>query len=259
MFKGIDVSTWQGDIDWEKVKNSGVDFTIIREGYGKKSPNQIDEKFKQNYEGAKSVGLPVGIYHYSYALNDQDAVSEAQFCLENITGLELDYPVCFDIEDSQLLALSNRQRTDVCSAFCQEIEKAGYYAMIYCNLNWINNYLYKEELLPRYDLWLAQWSSDNPSLTCGLWQKSDCGKIDGINGNVDLNISYKNYPEIIKSKGLNKISTDFFTYEVIKGDCLWSLAQKYLGSGLKYLKIKELNNLSTDTIYVGQTIKIPNK
>ncbi len=269
MFKGIDVSTWQGNISWQEAKKSGVSFAIIREGYGKKSPDQVDKKFKENYTGAKSVGIPVGVYHYSYAASKQDAVSEAQFCLENIKGLQLEYPVCFDIEDPAMLVLSNRQRTDICDAFCKEIENAGYYAMIYCNLNWINNYLCKEELLKKYDLWLAQWNVKSPSINCGIWQKSESGKINGIKGNVDLNISYKNYPEIMKSKGLNGFSqnlnlqeiqnSDFFIYKVVKGDSLWFLAQKYLGSGSKYLKIKELNGLTADTIYIGQTIKIPNK
>ncbi len=258
MFKGIDVSVWQGTVDWEKAKNSAVEFAIIREGYGKKSPDQIDKRFEENYRGAKSVGISVGAYHYSYALTTKDAVEEAQFCLENIKGFELEYPVCFDIEDSQLLTLSNRQRTDICSSFCREIENAGYYAMIYCSLSWLDNYLYKDELLEKYDLWLAQWNVKAPSTSCGIWQQASNSTIDGISGVVDLNISYKNYPLIIKSKGLNGFSSEFFNYKVAEGDSLWKLARRYLGSGSQYFKIKELNKLSSNTIYIGQTIKIPN-
>ena len=263
-FKGIDVSVWQGDIDWQKVKNAGIDFAMIREGYGTKSPKQIDSKFKDNVRGAKSVGINIGVYHYSYASSTDNAKLEAQFCLENIQGYSLEYPVVYDIEDKTILKLTNRQRADICKAFCEEIERNGYYAMIYTNKSWLDNYLYAEELLKDFDLWLAQWNADKLSYSCGIWQYSDSGKIDGISGNVDLNISYKNYPEIMKNKGLNgfKTNTDvtknYFEYKVQKGDTLWDLAKKYLGNGTRYNEIKMLNNLTSDTIYAGQILKIFN-
>ena len=265
MFKGIDVSKWNGNINWEKVKNAGISFAIIREGYGKKDPKQIDKQFKNNINGAKSVGIHTGVYHYSYADSVDDAINEAQFCLENVQGLKLEYPIVIDIEDKEQLKLNNRQRTDIVKAFCGEIEKHGYYAMFYCNANWLRNYLFKDELLPKYDLWLAQWDVDVPYVSCGIWQKSDKGAISGINGNVDLDVSYKNYPEIMQSKGLNGFSKSsssssnpsYFTYTVKKGDTLWAIAQRYLGSGYKYKEIKDLNALNSDMIYPGQTLKIP--
>ena len=161
--------------------------------------------------------------------------------MENIQGLKLEYPIVFDIEDKEQLKLNNRQRTDIVKAFCGEIEKHGYYAMFYCNLNWLNNYLIKDELLPKYDLWLAQWNVDKPSCSCGIWQKSDRGSIDGINGNVDLNVAYKDYANIMKNKGLNGFdragaNKSYFEYMVKKGDTLWVIAQRYLGSGYKYRK-----------------------
>lgn len=280
-YKGIDVSKWQGLINWDKVKKSGVEFAIIREGYGKKNPSQIDKKFKENINGAKNTGINVGVYHYSYADSINDAINEAQFCLENIQGYQLEYPVVFDIEDKEMLKLSTRQRTDICKAFCREIEKNGYYTMIYTNPNWLKNYLYSSELLPFWDLWLAQWNvatkssarmgtpceqserGVKPSYSCGIWQHSEMGKIDGISGNVDLNISYKDYPDIIKKARLNGFNggespkENYFNHTIQKGDTLWSLAQKYLGSGARYTKIKSLNNLTSDTIYAGQTLKIP--
>lgn len=140
-FKGIDVSKWNGTIDWQKVKGSGIDFAIIREGFGVKSPNQIDEKFKYNITGAKNAGISCGAYHYSYAVSVQEAVNEAQFCLENIRGYQLAYPIAFDAEDKIMLKLSTRQRTDICKAFCEEMEKNGYYTMIYCNLNWLETFI----------------------------------------------------------------------------------------------------------------------
>lgn len=263
-FKGIDVSKWQGSVNWNEVRKDGTEFAILREGWGKKSPTQIDKKFKENYENAKAAGISIGCYHYSYADSVDDAKREAEFCLESIGDMKFEYPVCFDIEDREMLKLSNRQRTDIVKAFCSEIEKSGYYAMFYCNLNWLNNYLIKEELLPKYDIWLAQWSVGKPSVPCGIWQKSDKGTITGISGNVDIDVAYKNYPEIMKSKGLNGFNkssntsnTNYFVYTVKKGDTLWTIAQRYLGNGCKYKNIKDLNALNSDIIYLGQTLKIP--
>lgn len=265
-YKGIDISKWNSLINWQEAKADGVDFLMIREGYGKKDPKQIDKRFKENYTGAKAVGIPVGVYHYSYADSVADAKAEAQFCLENIKGMQLEYPIAFDLEDKEQLKLNNRQRTDIVKAFCSEIEKAGYYVVLYCNLNWWNNYLLKDEL-KKYDLWIAEWSAAKPSVECGIWQYSDRGTIDGINGNVDLNISYKNYPEIMIKKGLNGFSEqdtiqvppkeNHYIYTVVSGDTLWDISEKYLGSGLKYKDIMELNELKSDKIYVGQKIKLP--
>lgn len=254
---GIDISKWNGKIDFQAIKNDGVEFAIIRSSYGKESPTQIDKRFEENYRNAKAVGIPVGVYHYSYADSVADAKAEAEFCLKNIAGKQLEYPICFDIEDKEQLKLNNRQRTDICKAFCDEIEKAGYYAIIYCNLNWYKNYLYSEEL-KKYDLWLAQWEVSAPSVACGIWQKTDKGSIDGIGGNVDLNIAYKDYPSIMKAKGLNgfKKSDSGLIHVVKKGDTLWGLAEKYLGNGNKYIDIKRLNNLKSDTIQIGQKLKI---
>ena len=271
VYKGIDVSKWNGTIDWAKVKESKINFAIIREGWGKKSPNQIDKQFKNNYENAKRVGINVGVYHYSYADSVLDAKYEAEFCLENIKGMQFEYPICFDIEDKEQMKLDNRERTDIVKAFCSEIEKAGYYTMFYCNLNWLNNYLYRDELLPKYDLWLAQWDIASPAVKCGIWQKSDCGHISGISGNVDIDIAYKDYPTIIKSKKLNGfknqkpnpivISIPYqntqqstSTYIVKKGDTLSSIASKF---GLSVKQIADINNITDiNKIYEGQLLKI---
>lgn len=265
--RGIDVSKWNGTINWAQAKKAGVEFAILREGYGKENPAQKDKMLETNYEACRANDIPVGVYHYSYADSISDAKLEAEFCLKNIKGKNLLYPVVFDIEDKEMMKLSTRLRTDICKAFCDTIENAGYYACIYCNFSWLNSYLYKDELISKYDLWLAQWGTDNPSVSCGMWQYSDSGKIDGINGNVDLNIAYIDYPQLIKARGLNMQSTRasshneilFFDYCVQKGDTLWDLATKYLGNGARYQEIKILNGLSNDTIYAGQTLKIPKK
>ena len=268
---GIDVSKWNGAIDFQEIKNDGVEFVMIREGYGKESPSQVDKRFEENYKNAKAVGVPVGVYHYSYADSVEDAKKEAEFCLKNIAGKQLEYPVAFDIEDKEQLKLSRRQRTDICKAFCEEIEKAGYYAMIYCNLNWYKNYLYSEEL-KKYDLWLAEWYEEKPSVECGIWQKSDQGQINGIGGNVDINEAFKNYPEIMRQKGLNgfgsnissaasgSTATDsckqnYINYIVEKNDTLSAIAAKY---DTTVSKLAEINGIKdVNKIFVGQLLRVP--
>lgn len=251
MRKGIDVSKWQGDIDFSRVKKSGIEFVIIREGYGK---DQADKKFQQNYHNAKNAGLGVGVYHYSYADSINDATREAQACLNNIKGLELEYPVCFDIEDKEQLKLTTRQRTDIVKAFCAAIENAGYYAMYYCNLNWLKNYLYAKELA-KYDLWLAQWAQ-SPSVDCGIWQFSSSGTLDGISGNVDMDMAYKDYPKIMRTNGLNgfKSAKKEVTYTVKKGDTLSGIAAKY-GTTVDQL-VKKNNIKNKNLIYPNQVLKI---
>ncbi len=254
---GVDISKWQGKIDWSEVKADGVEFAIIREGYGKENPNQVDKRFEENYKGAKAAGIPVGVYHYSYADSVEDAKKEANFCLKNIVGKKLEYPVVFDIEDKEQLKLTNRQRTDICKAFCEEIENAGYYAMIYCNLHWWKNYLNNDELR-KYDLWLAQWNAGAPSVECGIWQRSEKGVIDGIEGNVDLNVSYKDYPVIMETKGLNgfkKTGSDVAQiYTVKKGDTLSKISKEY---GVPIAKLVSLNGITDpDLIYAGQRLRI---
>jgi lysozyme len=264
--QGVDVSKWQGTIDWIKAKESGVEFAILRSGYGKENPNQKDKTFETNYAGCKSAGIPVGTYHYSYSDSISDAKLEAQFCLKNIEGKQFEYPIIFDIEDKEMLKLSMQARTDICTAFCETIENAGYYAMIYCSKDWFLNKLKGEELAKRFDFWIAQWGSQLPFRECGIWQKSDSGSINGISGNVDLNISYNDYPTIIKNKGLNGLGSGsaatplptYKTYTVVKGDSLWSIAQKQMGDGTKWKQIYDLNSLKSDVIYPTQVLKIPN-
>ena len=266
MANGIDVSKWQGTINWDSVKRDNIDFAIIREGWGKKSPNQVDKQFKSNYEGAKRVGINVGVYHYSYADSVSDARLEAEFCLENIKGMQFEYPICFDIEDKEQLKLNTRQRTEIVKAFCEEIEKAGYYAMVYCNLNWLNNYLYRDEIA-RYDLWLAQWNKDTPSVSCGIWQKCENGRVSGINGNVDIDISYRDYPAIMKERGLNGFKganntqnevpqrANNIIYMVKRGDTLSKIASRY---NIDMNTLAQINDIEdVNKIYVGQVLSIP--
>ena len=198
MSKGIDVSKWQGTIDWYAVtKSKSVDFVIIRAGYSTKK----DAKFEANYTGCKKYKIPCGAYFYSYAKTVAEAKAEAKAFLEMIKGKTFEYPVYFDIEDKSQMNLSKTLLTDICVAWCSIVEKAGYYVGIYSNLDWLANRL-DTNRLKVYDLWLAQWAS-NPKRSCGMWQYSNKGKINGITGDVDLNESFRDYPDIIQKAKLN--------------------------------------------------------
>lgn len=196
--KGIDVSKHQGKIDWQKVKNAGIEFVLIRAGYGMYE-NQVDIKFHENIKGVIQVGLPLGIYWYSYATTVSEAKKEANVCLKTIEQYKssITFPVFFDQEyEPPIKALSKQLRTDICIIFMEEIKKAGYLTGLYCSYDWIQNWVYKDQL-KQYDKWIAQYDSecDYTGSDLAIWQYTHKGKIDGINGDVDMNIGYKDYTQ----------------------------------------------------------------
>ena len=200
ILKGIDVSYAQGVIDWEKVKASGlVDFAILRAGYGKET-TQVDTQFERNYAACKRLGIPVGVYWYSYATTAAESEQEAKVCLQTIRGKQFEYPVAFDIEEKE-----NLQNADaLCQAFCSALEKQGYYAAIYTFKSALENNI-SAAIKSRYDIFLSHVGVQQTSYAgaYGLWQYSWTGRIPGLTGDVDLNYAYKNYPAIIKQAGLN--------------------------------------------------------
>lgn len=199
-YKGIDVSKHQGTIDWTKVKAAGVQFAMLRAGYGRYD-NQKDEQFEANYAGATAAGIPVGAYHYSYATTAEQAKQEAEVFLGWIKGKNLTYPVAFDIEDKKQANLGVSVISDIIRAFCSVVEAAGYYVVVYANKDWLTNRI-DADCKSRYDIWLAQWTS-KPTYTgsYGMWQYTSDGAVDGIAGRVDMNIAYKDYPAIIAGMG----------------------------------------------------------
>ena len=195
-YKGIDVSKHNGTIDWAKVKAAGVQFAMLRAGYGRYD-NQKDEQFEANYKGATAAGIPVGAYHYSYATTAEQAKREAEVFLGWIKGKTFTYPVAFDIEDAKQANLGVSLISDIIRTFCETVEAAGYYVVVYANKDWLTNRI-DADCKSRYDIWLAQWTSE-PTYTgsYGMWQYSSKGSVDGVSGNVDMNIAYKDYPSII--------------------------------------------------------------
>lgn len=263
MTQGIDVSTFQGTIDWRNVKANGIDFSIIRAGYGR-DISQKDEKFEQNYQGCRTNNINTGAYWYSYATSPEDARLEASACLNVLAGKVFEYPVYFDIEDKVQASLPKNRIQDITVTFCNILESAGYWVGIYSYKSFLETNFTKE-LLERYSVWVAHTgvSKTNYSHPYGIWQYSHNGKIDGINGAVDLNYSYTDYPDLIRSAGKNGYipndDTQYILHTVRKNESLWSISEKYLGNGTRYPEIKVLNNLSTDTIYEGQVLKIINE
>lgn len=202
--KGIDVSKYQGVVDWAKVKESGVQFAILRAGYGR-AIKQVDPFFATNYKGCKAAGMPVGAYWYSYADDIAAAKLEAQTCLEAIRDKQFEFPIWFDQEyETKIKALTDQQRTDIVKTFCDTLEAAGYYTGIYCSRDWLQNYLIADQL-KAYDVWVAAYGKTAGSvpLPYGMWQYSSTGRVPGISGNVDLDIAYKDYPAIIRRAKLN--------------------------------------------------------
>ena len=195
---GIDVSKWNGNIDWNAVKNSGVSYAIIRCGYRGSSTGALieDPKFRSNIKGAKAAGLKVGVYFFSQAVNEVEAVEEASMALSLASGYGLNYPIFLDVESSggRGDGISKETRTAVCKAFCSTVQNSGVSAGIYANKTWFTEMI-NTGSLTGYKIWLAQYASA-PTYTAtryDMWQYSSKGKVSGINGNVDMNISYLNY------------------------------------------------------------------
>lgn len=205
---GIDVSRYQGAIDWERVKASGVDFVLLRSSIGDGSDNISGEdiRFAKNVVQAKAAGLMVGAYHYLWAETVADARKEARFFIKTISPYALDFPAVLDFEEpSQQQNLTNAERTRIAKVFLEEVKNAGYYPMLYTNKSWATTYLDMDEL-SEYEVWLAEWfPSPSYSGEFGIWQYTAYGKVSGISGDVDLDVCYKNYRKIILDGGYNHL------------------------------------------------------
>lgn len=200
--KGIDVSQYQGNIDFAKVKAAGVKFVIIRAGFGKYT-SQKDPYFEQNYKSAKAAGLDVGVYWYSYATSTTDAVAEAKACMTVISGKKFEYPIFFDLEERTQFNKGKTFCDSLVKAFCGELEKCGYFAGLYISRSPLQSYI-SSDIAKRYTLWIAEYASKlNYSGAYAMWQYSSTGKVNGVSGNVDCDYCYVDYPSIIKSGGYN--------------------------------------------------------
>lgn len=212
--KGVDISSLNGNIDVNKIKSAGYTFAMIRCGYGDDLTSQDDSQFEANVKKCEAAGIPWGVYLYSYALNIEDAVSEARHVLRLLKGKKPTMPIAFDMEDADGYKRKNgmpsdRMLIDICKRFLAEMKRVGYYPMLYASLSWLNNQLNDSTLLNTYDVWVAQWND-----TCtykgkyGMWQYGgetnyiESNSIPGV-GVIDKNKCFKDYPTIIKNGGYN--------------------------------------------------------
>ena len=203
MAKGIDVSHWQGVIDWLSVKESGIEFAILKAG-GSDDGFYTDSTFEQNYKEAKAVGLPVGAYYFvgSLCTSRADGIADAKRFLEIIKGKSFEYPVFIDLESTNPAAKAGA--TEACIGFCETMEAEGYYCGIYASD--VSGFAERLDItkLQKFDKWVARYGSKPQYVkTYGMWQYSSTGTVSGISGGVDMDESYMNYPEIIKGAGLN--------------------------------------------------------
>lgn len=281
--KGIDVSKYQKNVDYGKVKKSGIDFVLIRAGYGKYI-SQKDSEFEKHYKNAKDAGLKVGAYWYSYANSVDEAKEEAKICLQAIKGKTFEYPIYFDLEEQDQFAKGKSFCDSIVKAFCNELEKAGYWAGLYISRSPLQTHI-SSDVAKRYALWIAEYSDKcKYDGDYGIWQYSSKGKISGVSGNVDCDYCYIDYPSAIKKAGKNGFKKSDTTikatvtkpatkstvkptvakpkpkakkevvYVVKKGDTLSAIAKKYKTTVKKLVKDNNIKN--ANLIYPNQKIKI---
>ena len=215
--KYIDVSEWQGVIDWETVKDH-IDGAILRAGYGQ---NHFDQQFARNAAECNRLGIPCGAYWFSYAHSPAMAQKEAEYLLAAVQPYRMELPLCFDFEYDSVAAaekngvmVTKSLATSLVYAFCETIEKGGYWALNYANPDYLNRY-FDANIPRRFGLWLAVWPSTvnldiPPRSDCPLWQWTSKGSVPGISGNVDIDEAYTDFAAVIREKGMNHLPK---TYE----------------------------------------------
>lgn len=276
-YNGIDVSDAQGTINWKSVELSKINFAMIRATF---DSSGVDSQFLNNINNISKTDINAGAYHQSSAQNTSDAVAEANHFLSTIKNYKFSYPLALSIESESAMNTGKDFFTNIISAFFNVIRSSGYMPILYTNLEMLNNYI-DTERLNDIDIWLADWTSNvdmGPSYdkNVTIWQHSNRGNIRGISGNVNLDISYVNYPELIKERGLNNLNetTNFENsneksqnkepdfnepvfYTVQNGENLRSIAKKVFGDEEKYKKLMELNNITRPIIFAGQILRLP--
>ena len=212
----IDVSEWQGEIAWEKVKPN-IDGAILRAGYGL---NHIDSQFVRNASECNRLGIPIGAYWFSYAWSPKMAKREAGYLLEAVKPYRMELPLAFDFEYDSVTNAAKHDvnvtrafATAMVYAFCETAEAGGYWCLNYANPDFLGQY-FSDDVPRRFGLWLAQWPSGTPDLTAPprpdaqIWQWSSRGSVPGISSNVDLNEAYIDFAALIREKGLNHLEPE---------------------------------------------------
>ena len=204
VLNGIDISYCQTKVDWSKVTS---DFVIARAGYGKVA-SQKDNMFESHYAGAKSRGIPIGAYWYSYATSEAEAEQEADVCLEILKGKQFEYPIFYDVEEKRQFDLGKEKVSAIIRAFLSKVEAAGYWVGLYMSASPLKDFV-EDDIRNRYAIWVANTGVSKPSYSgaYGVWQYK-VGTAPGVTGDVDLDYCYVDYPSAIKANGLNGFSKD---------------------------------------------------
>ena len=214
--KYIDVSEWQGQINWEKVKPE-IDGAILRAGYGK---DKADVQFARNAAECNRLGIPCGAYWFSYAKSAEEAEAEARCLVHAVSPYRMELPLCYDFEyasvmnaERQGVKITKELASSFVRAFCDEVERLGYWALNYANPDYLSRY-FDEGNPKRYGLWLASWPetldlAKPPRSDCVIWQWTSKGSVPGIAGNVDMDMSYQDFRSIITRTGLNHLLKEY--------------------------------------------------
>ncbi len=253
-YKGIDVSHFQGNIDWNRVKEN-IDFAILRLGWIGNTNHTLDTKFETYYRDCKNAGIPIGVYVYNYCNSQERAQNGAEWAVNQLKDKSIDLPIYIDMEDRTIENLGKNKLTNICIAFNTVIENAGYWAGVYANLNWYTNYLNKDTIKERYTTWVAHYgvSQDRYEGQYDMLQYSDTGKLVGISGNVDMDIMYRDLINEIKESntGTDRKTVEELAREVIAGQ--WGNGEerkiKLTNAGYDYSAVQAKVNeiLVTDT------------
>ena len=211
----LDVSRWQGRIDWDKIKASGkIDGVMLKtvstnsKLSKRKDGLYIDPMFERNYAECKQLGIPVGVYYYTYAVSHTSADAELALLKTALTWKTFELPICVDVEDNKLCKLGKQALTDLTAYALETIEQWGFYALLYTGLNFGETRLYMgSAALRKYDVWVAAYRDNKPTpeWSFGMWQYTSTARVPGITGNADLSHAYKDYAAIIAKKGLDRL------------------------------------------------------
>lgn len=223
IMRGPDISVHNGLIDFNKIKDK-YGFVLIRCGYGGNYVHQDDEYFLRNAEECEKLNIPYGVYLYSYADTKEKALSEAKHVLRLIKGRKISFGIWYDMED-KTLPEDKDLLSDIAVTFLEEIESQGHYCGIYASKYFFENRFIKEKIAP-YDKWVALWNKEDTFKEAhGMWQFTSKAKIEGLEGDFDMNIAYKNYPEIIKNMENKEIYPKEITLHFKDRDLIYKLSE----------------------------------
>ena len=203
---GVDLSYHNKTVDFEELADDGVDFVILRAGYLRNGRANTDEKFEEYYEAAREAGLDIGVYIYSYDTSVDDLITNTTAMLKVLKNKTFEYPIYLDIEDTSQKSLSEETLMEMCTEYCELLVQKGYYPGIYSYRNFINYYMDPQQLSARFETWVAHYLDEDEDYYAdeyNMWQYTEEGSVDGVNGDVDMNICYKDYPSVIKKYGYN--------------------------------------------------------